>query len=391
MIGREDAQARVMRNVKRLAARRMPTEEALGCVLARDLAAPFDLPPFDRSTMDGFAIATGDRGSEFEIIGESVAGRAYRGKVKPGSAVRVMTGAMVPAGAGQVVMKEHVEHVSRDRMRISVEDERTNIYRRGEDIRKGERLHSAGEMITPVVLANLAASGIGALSVYPKPGVGILVTGSELLKLGQRYKVGKIYNSNGPLLRSLLTSMGICDVSERMAGDSISALGRALSALLAKSDAVFVTGGVSVGEYDLVADALKKVGCKIHFDRVAVQPGKPFTFATRGKKPIFAFPGNPVSVFVSYFLYAIPALYRMMGIDYEHPVLECKFKEEFARRRTERELYLPVRFMGDGRVETVGYHGSGHLHALSLADGLMVVPVGKGEVENKERVKVLKL
>lgn len=391
MIEREIALRKVLGNVKCLPAKRMSVGASLGHVLAKSVTAPLDLPPFDKSAMDGFAIAAGDAGGEFEIVGEVAAGQSFKGRVKPGCAVRIMTGAMLPAGSDRVIMKEHVESVGKGRIRISVEDERINVCSRGEDVRKGETLYHAGEFVTPIVLANLASSGVSCVSVYRKPRVGILSTGSELLRIGQKPKRGKIYNSNGPLLRSLLRSMDLEVVGEKMAGDRLPTLKKAFSTLLAKSDVVFATGGVSVGEYDLVAEVLEGVGCKIHFDRVAVQPGKPFTFATRGKKPIFAFPGNPVSVFASFFLFAVPALYIMMGIDYEHRVLEGTFKGDFERRRTERELYLPVRFTEGGRIESVGYHGSGHLYALSLADGLMVVPVGKCEVRDGETVSVLEL
>jgi molybdopterin molybdotransferase len=391
MISREGALRKVLKNVKRLPATRMPLDTSLGHALAKSVSAALDLPPFDKSAMDGFAIAAGDRGAEFEVVGEVAAGQSYRGRVKPGSAVRIMTGAMLPAGAGRVIMKEHVESVGKGRIKVTVEDDRINVCSRGEDVRKGETLYPAGEVITPIVLANLASSGVSQVSAYRKPRVGILTTGSELLRIGQKPERGKIYNSNGPLLRSLLRSMDLEVVGEQMAGDRLPALKKAFSKLLAKSDVVFATGGVSVGEYDLVADVLKDTGCRIHFDRVAVQPGKPFTFATRGKKPIFAFPGNPVSVFASYFLFAVPALYIMMGIDYEHKVLDRRYKGSFTRRRIERELYQPVRFVGGGNVESVGYHGSGHLHALSHADALMVIPVGKGDIRDGEAVKVIEL
>ncbi len=391
MISRDRALKKVLGNVKRLPARRMPVLESLGHVLAKPVVAALDLPPFDKSAMDGFAVAAGDSGTEFEVVGEVAAGQSFRGRVRPGSAVRIMTGAMLPAGAGRVIMKEHVEVLGGGRIRISIDDERINVCSRGEDVKKGEMLCSAGEIVTPIAVANLASSGVSHVSVYRKPRVGILSTGSELLRIGQRPQRGKIYNSNGPLLRSLLRSMKIEVTGERMEGDRLHALKKAFSSLLAKSDVVFATGGVSVGEYDLLADVLRGFGCRIHFDRVAVQPGKPFTFATRGRKPIFAFPGNPVSVFASYFLFAVPALYMMMEIDYEHEVIERRFKGEFERGRVDRELYLPVCFAGDGGVAAVGYHGSGHLHALSRADALMMIPVGKDRISDGEVVKVIEL
>ncbi|MFH1829183.1 MAG: molybdopterin molybdotransferase MoeA [Pseudomonadota bacterium] len=380
----------VMRIIKRLPAERIATVQALGHVLAREIKAPRDLPPFNRSAMDGYAIAEGDEGNEFKVIGEVCAGQVYKSKLRPGCTVKIMTGAKLPAGAGKVIMKEHVEEIGASRIKIAIDDDRINLRLKGEAVGKGDKLYLAGELITPVVLANIASLGIGDVSVYRKPKAGILVTGSELLVPGSKYEAGKIYNSNGPMLRSMLAQQGIDVSMELSAKDTRSSLKSAFKKLLKRSDVIFISGGISVGDYDLVYETMHECGAKIHISRVAIQPGKPFTFATCENKPVFALPGNPVSVFVTYNLFALPALYKMMGMDFKRSKETRIFKGVFKRDRTERELYLPVIFDGNDGVRSVEYQGSGDLYALSKACGFMIVPIGRGEVKDGERVNTFK-
>ncbi len=381
MTKRQDALDIVLKNTKRHSPQLMPADQAVGHVLAKGIVAPRDLPPFNRSAMDGYAIAEGDCGREFVVIGEVCAGQVYKGKLKANNAVKVMTGAQLPAGTGKVIMKEHIKELCANRIRITIDDDRINVRYKGEELRKGDKLFSAGDIVTPVVLANIASLGFGNISVYQKPKAGILITGSELLKLGDKYEQGKIYNSNGPMLRSLLAQQGIEVTSEISSDDTRTSLKSAFKKLLKNSDVLFISGGISVGDYDLVYDIMHECGARIQVSRVAIQPGKPFTFATYNNKLIFALPGNPVSVFVTYNLFAVPALHKMMGVDFEHVIEERVLKASFTRDRTERELYLPVKSYGNDSVKPVGYHGSGDLHALSKADGLMIVPIGRGRVE----------
>jgi len=391
MTKKQDALDIVLKNIKRLSSQKLSVECAIGHVLAKSITVPRDLPPFNRSAMDGYAIALGDDGVEFKVKGEVCAGQVYKGRIRPGIAVKVMTGAQLPTGTAKVLMKEHVEETMPGHIRISIDDDRVNVRYKGEELRKGDKLFSAGQIISPVVLANIASLGIGNISVYQKPTAGILVTGNELLKPGSRYEPGKIYNSNGPMLRTLLAQRGVDVALELSAKDTRAALKNAFNKLLKKSDVILISGGISVGDYDLVYETMKECGAKIHVSRIAIQPGKPFTFAKYKNKSIFALPGNPVSVFVTYNLFAVPALYRMMGMDFEHSIETRTFKGRFERDRTERELYLPVIFDGNDCVRSAKYQGSGDLYTLSQADSLMIVPIGKGNVKDGERVKVMSL
>ncbi|MFH0799923.1 MAG: gephyrin-like molybdotransferase Glp [Pseudomonadota bacterium] len=391
MITSERALELITRKATRLPVERRALDRSLGYVLARDVRTAIDFPPFDRSAMDGYAVAGGDAGSVLTVKGEICAGGRPRAKVGPGEAVKIMTGAMLPPGAARVVMKENADILDGGRVRIRIAEGKDNISRKGVDLKKGSVLYGAGQAITPVVLANLAAAGIGDVRVYRKPRVAILVTGSELLKPGVKYEMGKIYNSNGPLLHSLLTARGFSEAAQGGAADSLPALVSALRKAFAASDVVIITGGVSVGDYDFVQRAFDSIGCRLHFSKVAIQPGKPFTFATHGKKTVFALPGNPVAVFVTWFLFALPAVMKMSGIEFTHRRHACIFKGTHVRRNAEREQYVPVRFAAGDSVEAIPFHGSGDLYSLSRADALMKLPIGKSKVADGEMVEVLKL
>jgi molybdopterin molybdotransferase len=381
----------VLNNVKRLPSMRAAVRGALGHVLAKDIKAPFDQPPFNRSAMDGYAIARGDEGSEFEVVGEVLAGDDYRQRIRCGTAVKIMTGAKIPTGTGKVLMKEHVELIAKNRIRIAMADDRKNIRIKGESIKKGKGLFSSGQFVTPTVLANIASTGIGSICVYRKPSVGVIITGNELQKPGNKLRAGKIYDSNGPLIHSLLALHGFDVGMELSARDDRRVLTRSLRRLLNKCDAVFVSGGISVGDYDLVYETMRRLGAKVLVKGVAIQPGKPFTFAVCGGKPIFAFPGNPVSIFVTYLLFAMPALYKMMGAEFCYAKTLKSLSGEFKRKRVGREMYVPVTFVGDDRIKPLEYHGSGDLYALGKADGFMIIPAGKTEIKDGEKIETMRI
>lgn len=391
MIQFNDARKIVLNNCKRLSVEKRRLQDSLGCVLAKDIITPFPFPPIDRSAMDGFVIAKDDKNTQFKLVGEIKAGDIYSKNIKKGETLKIMTGAMVPANADRVLMKEKVEYLDCDNVRVVIKEVRSNIRKRGSEIKKGKKLFSAGEVINAIVLANIAAAGINQVAVYQKPKVGVLVTGSELLKPGMKYQTGKIYDSNGPLLVSLLKSFGLEQVEEIRTKDSLLETKSKIKKLLAAKDVLFLSGGVSVGEHDYVAAALKENGCKIHFNKVAVKPGKPFTFATFKKKPIFAFPGNPVSVLTSYLFFALPALAKIMGQDFNFVTSTGLLSDNFKRRSAKRLEYYPVKKLNNGNLSIVNYQGSADLYSLSKADGLMVVPQGAKKINSGTKVKYVSL
>jgi molybdopterin molybdotransferase len=390
-VSRSEALRIVLEHARKLGAVRCALDDACGRTLARGVRAPIDLPPFRRALMDGFAIAKGDRGREFVVAGELRAGAAPKGRMRRGEAIRVMTGAMLPLNAGRVAVKERVEQLGADRVRIARDDRAAHIAERGAFLRKGAALASAGERVTPALAATIATAGVGEVRAVRAPRVGLLLTGDEFARAGRRAAQGKIYEGNGTLLRGLLGSWGVGEVEEERAGDSLPALARTLRRLLARCDAVITVGGISAGEYDLVPEALAACGAGLRLRKVAIQPGKPFSFATRGRVPIFALPGNPASVFVTAHLFLKPALARMTGMREASTSVERRLRGSFERSDAARELFLPVRMRGERDVELVPYQGSGDLPAIARASGLMIVPAGAWKVRPGKPVQVLVL
>ncbi|MFH1874510.1 MAG: molybdopterin molybdotransferase MoeA [Pseudomonadota bacterium] len=391
MITSNKALELILKNIKQLLTTNTTLAKSLNHVLAQDITTPLDFPPFSKSAMDGYAIAKGDTSAEFKVVGEVAAGQIYLKKISKGTAIKIMTGAMIPPNTGQVIMKEHARELEEDQIKVTKNTSKDNICYQGEDIKKGSKLFSKGELITPVMLSNISFTGQKNIKVYEQPRVGIIVTGSELLGPGQKYQAGKIYDSNGPLLTSLLDKLGFTKNTARRAKDSFSALQKTFERVLKNHDVVFFTGGVSVGEYDFIYDLLKEMGCQIHFNQVSIQPGKPLTFATYKDKPIFCFPGNPVSVFTCFYLFALPGLYKMMGYNFRHQICEHKLSTTFERSRTERELYYPVKYVEQNKVEPIKHMGSGDLYSLSKAQGLMIVPIGKKTIYKDSIIKIIRL
>jgi molybdopterin molybdotransferase len=259
MIKSDQALKIILKNTKRLPKVQADLSHTLGHVLADDIISPIDFPPFSKSAMDGYALAKGDQSPDYRIVGEVAAGETYKKKIQKGTAVKIMTGAMIPPNTGQVVMKEHVRTISDNRIKIQKFSAKSNICRQGEDLRKGGKLYAAGDITTPVILSGLSFAGLKKINVIRQPSIGIMITGSELLRNGAKYQIGKIYDSNGPLLKSLLTQLGLTTITARRVKDSLALLKKNFRELLNKHDALFLTGGVSVGEYDYIYQLLQEL------------------------------------------------------------------------------------------------------------------------------------
>jgi molybdopterin molybdotransferase len=358
---------------RRLGSEVVPIEDALGRVLAADAAARINLPPFDKSAMDGFAVPDDEPASSYVLDGVTPAGELRAEPLRTGHCQKVMTGAPVPPGTARVVM---VEDTRTEGSVVHMEPRggKTNICIEGEDVRRGDLLYARGATIDPLAMANLAAAGAGEVEVSKRPRVGVVSTGDELLEPGEPWAEGRIYDANGPLLAGLLRSRGLePSVRTRLVddpGETESGVARALEA----SDVVIMTGAVSAGDFDYVPDALGRLGLVIHFSAVATKPGKPVTFATSADKVVFGLPGNPVSAFVTFHLYAWPALMALQGAKVL-PLLATRIAAApVATKPDRRTRFLPARLLEDGRVEPLDYHGSAHLQALAASNGFVVVP-----------------
>ena len=353
---------------------------AAGRVLLNDEVSRLDLPPFDKSAMDGYAILNDDERNEYRLLETVPAGRVGTAELVPGATVKVMTGSGVPAGTGKVVMIEQTEE--RDGIvRVLSHKGTPNICRKAEDVHCGQTILSAGTKLSALDVANLIGCGITEVEVASALRVAIISTGDEIVDSPDLLLPGKIMNTNGPLLAGLSKEFGFEVVSEESLPDDRDATLNALRLALERADAVMLSGGVSVGEFDFVSDALADLGLTVHFSRVAVKPGKPMTYATApgagaAAKVVFGLPGNPVSVLLMFHLFVLRAAALMTGQRAPLREFTLRLAADFKRWKTRRAEYLPCRLAPNATIEQIEFHGSAHLTALTHADGFFVVPQG---------------
>lgn len=378
---------------------------ARGAVLARDVRADRDLPPFDRAAVDGFAVrldgAWNESGTLFRLRGQVAAGDRFRGRLAPGEAVHVMTGAPVPPEADGVVMVERSEPCGSEQVRLTGPFEakagRPGLAPRGQDARRGEPLLLAGTRLTPAQIAILASIGVTEPPVWKRPSVTIVTTGDEVVEPDQKPRPEQIRNSNGALLQAMLSMSGwVGSVRARRARDRMASLRRTLDAGRDFPDVLVFTGGVSMGQFDLVPDLLQEAGFSIHFHRIALRPGKPLLFATRRKagkwQVAFGLPGNPVSVCVTAWEFLLPLLRKSSGtidprpFEMRLPVARDLHRKpgltHFIPARISETIGTPHDGLGDRlSVAPVSYHGSGDFIALGYADALIRIEAENSDVE----------
>jgi molybdopterin molybdotransferase len=373
MISEEEARAKILSGVRPLPPRSVSLADAAGLIAARDMAARFPMPLFDNSAMDGYAVVAENcaRGTRLRVIGEQAAGIDRKLQVGAGEAVRIFTGAPLPAGANAIVMQEDVTRES-DHIVINAEVSRGEfIRRRGCDLSQGQSILKAGEQLRAEKLALLAAQGYADVEVGGQLRVAILSTGDELVSPGQSLQEGQLYESNSVLLRALVERNGVAVESVRHVRDDAEDLKGALLEGT-NHDVLIISGGVSVGEHDLVRPLLKGIGADIELWRVAIKPGKPFLFGRYKQCAIFGLPGNPVSSFVTFLVFVRPALWKMMGANDAALSLD----RSGARLATDvnnegdRAHYLRGA-LGDGEFMPIGRQESHALYGLSRSNALL--------------------
>jgi len=384
MLSLEEARERMLKCFEPLAAERVAVASAAGRFLAEPVVAPVDLPGFDNSAMDGYAVraadvaaAKADSPVELKLVGATAAGEVFGGSVEQGTCVRVFTGSALPAGADAVVMQEDTRAAATDPDAVLVLDAAKpweNVRFRGEDVKRGATVLAAGERISAVRAGLLAALGLDSVAVRSQPVVGLLATGSELLEPGQALSPGKIFESNRVTLAPLLTKAGAGPRVFSLVRDTLEGTRGALEEAFAKSDAVVTTGGVSVGELDFVKAAFESLGGKMEFWKVAIRPGKPFVFGRLGGKFLFGLPGNPVSAVVTFLVLVRPALLRWQGAaQMDLPSHPGALAEPLANPG-DRRHFMRVRADERGAVWPAGAQASHLLSSLSQANGLVEVP-----------------
>ncbi len=365
----------------------LPFIDSIGRCLAEDIVSDINMPPFNKTAVDGYACRKEDIKREL-IINEIIpAGASASRKVGEEECVKIMTGAAIPDGANWVFMVEDAEE-NNGRVRFKGKPGKDNIARMGEDMHKGDIVLNAGRLIKPQDIAVMATVGAVRVAVRKRPVVGIITTGNELVEPVNKPADSQIRNSNGYQLIAQTIRAGALAMYYGIAPDSEQETLEMLSKALDECDLVLLTGGVSMGDFDIVPDVLSKAGVNIIFDRIAVQPGKPTTFGVHDDVLVFGLPGNPVSSFIQFELLIKPMIYRALGVKGYHGTRKHRLAEDYYRNRKERMAWVPVTLSSDETVVPVDYHGSAHINALVDAYGVMKVPLGVSEIKKGEIVDV---
>lgn len=391
----------VMKHVASLGTEKVVLDQAYGRILAEPIVAKHDVPPFDRSPYDGFAIrsidsegASGDNRKSFRVIGEIGAGYVGDKPIGEKEAYRIMTGAQLPEGADAVVMLEQtVEGEAGFTLRKSFEPGE-NISFRGEDAKAGERLVEAGSLIHPGTIALLATFGYAQVEVAKKPVAGVLSTGTELLDVADELVPGKIRNSNGPMIRAQLERMGIAYRSYGMMEDDLDACTELVAKAIEETDLLMTTGGVSVGDYDYLPAIYERLGAKVLFNKVAMRPGSVTTVAVLGEKLLFGLSGNPSACFTGFELFARPAILGMMGGHAPYmPRMRARLGEDFTKPNPfTRFIRATWEFTSDGIIASpAGFNKSNAVSSIARGNCLIVLPSGTRGYEAGDEVDILLL
>ena len=377
MIAEEEARKKVLEKIQVRASRRVSLSHALNCFAAEDYFSSLPLPNFDNSAMDGYAVVAGTcgAGKRLRVIGEQPAGLDRQLHVSPGEAIRIFTGAPMPAGADAVVMQEDV---TRDGSEIVINadvDLGDFVRRRGCDLTEGQKIVAKGELIRPATIALLASQGFAGVTVGGEVDAAIISTGDELAELGTELQPGQIYESNSVLLQALLQRCGAAVKSVQHCKDDADSLRKTLEHAI-KHSVLVINGGVSVGEHDLVQSTLRSLGAKINIWRVAIKPGKPFVFGRIRECAVFGLPGNSVSAFVTFLQFVRPAIFKMMGATkLDLSKVPAKLLVDLSNDG-DRPHYVRGK-CENGNFSPVGRQESHALFGLSQSNALLRLAVGE--------------
>ncbi|CAD0003021.1 molybdopterin molybdotransferase MoeA [Flavobacterium chungangense] len=386
MIQVNEALTIVAENSSKMPFQKIAVKKALGYVLAETVYSPIAMPPFRQSAMDGYAFIH-SRKHQYDVVSSSQAGDHSNIKLKENEAVRIFTGAFVPDDADTVVMQEHVMANENSILIAKMPEQFANVRAKGEQIDKDGIVFEANTLITPAAIGFLACLGITEITVYKKPKVAILVTGNELVKPGKKLPKGKIYESNSVMLEAALQTIGVNKTKVFKVKDNLKATKEALKDILKKYDVVLVSGGISVGDYDFVKEALLKNGVEELFYKINQKPGKPMFFGSKKETLVFALPGNPASSLTNFYVYVYPAIRNRMGFSDIHlPKLVRKLNAGISNN-SGKTLFLKALY-DETHVTVLEGQSSAMLNTFATANCLLIVP---NDFENLKKEQLVTL
>ncbi|MCX7876106.1 MAG: molybdopterin molybdotransferase MoeA [Melioribacteraceae bacterium] len=387
MITYEEALKIIKENIIQLDTEKIELVNSLNRVLRENVYADMNMPPFNKSAMDGFACRKEDIKNELEIIESIQAGYKPQKIVGKNQCSKIMTGAEIPEGADCVIIVEDVEYITQNKIRYKKDNTSNNICYKGEDVKKGELLLTSGTRITEKEISSLAMSGKWNLIVSKKPKVGIISTGDEIVEPYEFPNSSQIRNTNAYQLIFQVEKFGCTPSYYGIIKDKEEEILPLISKAKEENDLMILTGGVSMGEYDLIPGSLKKIGFNLLFQKVQQQPGKPTVFGRDKNKFVFGMPGNPVSSFFVFEFFAKELLAGMLSFKNYYKEIQLELAVDYVRKRSERLGRIPIKII-DGKVFPIEYHGSAHINSLLEADGIVSIPIGVQELKKGTIVNV---
>lgn len=368
---------------------RMDVSTANRYVLKKDIISEINMPPFRQSAMDGYALCWHED-FNYKMIGEVKAGDAFNPTLKKGECVRIFTGAPVPETANAVIMQERVnantDYITIDRA-VTIGD---NIRPIGEQVKQGQTALKKGTLLTPAAIAFATSLGVTEVSVYKKPSIAVLVTGNELVKTGKALEYGQIYESNAVMLTSALIGLGFNRIANYKVADNYQDTLNLLGVIISKHDVILISGGISVGDYDFVGNALKELEVQELFYKVKQKPGKPLFFGKKKDKILFALPGNPGAALTCFYIYVQLALQKLSGnLEFSVTRLKAKSESNFIKQG-DRAQFLKAIYKAS-TVKILEGQNSSMLHTFALGNALVYLPEGADSININDEVEVILL
>lgn len=366
----------------------IPFTSSLGRVLSSAVKSDMEMPPWNRSAVDGYACRLSDLDKPLTVLEIIAAGKEPVMEISEGTCSRIMTGAALPVGADHVFMFEDSQVLEDGKVIFTGKPGKSHFSPAGSDVREGEVVLSPGRLIRPQDIAVMAMTGTTEVTVSCKVKIGVISTGNEIVEPDVKPSKSQIRNSNAWQLLAQIIRAGGIGRYYGIAPDEKEATVKLLKQAIEENDVVLISGGVSEGDFDFVPAAIKSLGLAIHFDMVAVQPGKPLTFCTGNRKIVFGLPGNPVSTFVQFEVMVRPLLAKMTGLKEEEISVQMPLGTDYSRKRADRMAWIPVAVNKSGEAIPVEYHGSAHITALPKAWGIVAIPRGQSWIQKGEMVSV---